>query len=71
VTTATHSLYWTETGRVSCPAHMGVEGHSAYTAAPERQQYWTPLGVWDRVESDGLLLWAEEYGTRMACESCH
>jgi len=65
-----HSLYWDETGRVSCPAHMGIEGHSAYRAAPERQQYWTALGVWDRMDTPTLLHWADTLHRLPVCEQC-
>jgi len=69
-TIATTSLYVNENGAIRCVAHAGYYFNELYSAMPERNDYQTPCDTWDKVRTDFIVLWAEEFNTAPKCGMC-
>ena len=64
------SFYINNNGAVRCVAHAGHYFGELYAVMPERNDYQTPCDTWDRVRSDFILLYVEEFGKAPECELC-
>lgn len=65
------SLYVNNNGRIVCIAHAGSYLSSAYGAAPERDEYLTPLDHWLRIDDQYIAIATEVVGTyHPKCEDC-
>jgi hypothetical protein len=66
----TSSLYMNDNGRICCVNHAGRYMQAEYTHKPESNSYRTPLGTWEKVASDFILMWVDEFGTAPKCDGC-
>ena len=68
--TTTAPLYINNNGEIACPTHGGSYLRSEYDFAPNRSNYYTPLGTWDRIDTDFILEWVDMMGTAPKCAYC-
>jgi hypothetical protein len=68
--TKTASLYVHDNGNICCIDHAGSYLTSEYRYAPERHEYWTPLGTWERIDAAYIRDWTTIVGTAPVCETC-
>lgn len=63
-------LYVSSNGEVSCPEHGGTYLRLANDYRPNAPQHVTPLEVWDRVETDFLVMFVDSFGKAPKCGRC-
>lgn len=68
--TKTASLYVNDNGEISCVDHAGAYLASEYQYSRERNEYWTPLGSWERVDDDFAAEWLAIVGKAPQCATC-
>jgi hypothetical protein len=70
MTTETASLYVHDNGEICCIDHAGSYLSSEYRHAPERHEYWTPLGTWERMDSAYINDFTRLVGRAPKCQQC-